>query len=268
MLDERLSDAANAGFDRIVIGFAVVTELLPLLAIYPILRYRLVDLGFVVNRATLYSVLTLAAVATLAGVNWLAEKLVTERLALVVQPVAAIVIGLGYMRIRGWTQTMLERTFFRDRFRAETRLASMAEGFALEQRVEVIDTTLAFAAPATLALSSGAVFRRDGVRLARTVSSGWEDATLASLDASVDDVLALDGLPPAPNDPVLAIPLVNGADLVGIAFYGRHFNGTEIDPEEAAMLRKLCAAAGTAYRVAELRSEVAQLREALGAVTT
>ena len=270
-LSIQLGDAVNVMFGRTVIGLAIVAELLPLLAIYPILRYRLFDLGFVVNRATLYSVLTLAAVATLAGVNWLAQKVVTERLALVVQPVAAIVIGLGYMRVRGWTQTLLERTFFRDRFRAETRLTSMAASFALEPRVEVIDTTVAFAAPATLSLASGAVFRRSGERFTRTVSAGWEDATRETIVAGAPDVrdlLGLDGLPPPPNEPVLAIGLANGADLVGIAFYGRHLNGTEIDPEESAMLQRLCDAAATAYRVAELQSEVARLREQLGAVAT
>ncbi len=100
-------------------GLDVLGNLFPLLAIYPILRYRLFDLGFVINRAALYSVLTLAAVGTLAGVNWLAQHWVTERLALVLQPVAAIVIGLGFARARGWTQTLHERTLFRDRFAAE-----------------------------------------------------------------------------------------------------------------------------------------------------
>jgi hypothetical protein len=262
-LAAHVDDAVNAMASRIVISLSTLSELFPLLAIYPILRHRLFDLGFVVNRATLYSVLTLAAVATLAGVNWLAQRIVSERLAVFIQPIAAIVIGLGYLRVRAWTQSLIERTLFRERFRAETQLAALAESFALERRVEVIDSALATTAVTALALTSGAVFRRSDASLVRTAGTGWEPAlrdAIAAPDGDVRRLLDLDGLPAAPNEPTLVIPLVNGADLIGVVFYGRHVNQTEIDPEETAMLRDLCNSAATAYRVAELQSEVAELR--------
>lgn len=132
-------------------------------------------MGFAINRAALYSTLTVAAVAIFAGVNWLAQHIITARLALVLQPVAAIVIGLGFLRAREWTQTLLERTFFRERFAAEQRL----------------DATI----PAdVLSLQSAAVVREDG----------------------------------------------------------------ELDE---ALLRRLCEAAAVAYQLAEMRAELARLRE-------
>jgi len=267
-LSSVIDDGVNTALNRVVIAFSTLAELFPLLAIYPILRYRLFDLGFVVNRATLYSVLTLAAVATLAGVNWVAQRIVTETMAIFIQPIAAILIGFGYMRVRSWTQSLIERTLFRERFRAETKLAELGESFALERRVDVIDDALASTAVETLSLTSGAVFRRSGEQLVCTASTGWERATLETIpvpDGDVRRLLDLEGLPPVPNEPALAIALVNGADLVGVVLYGRHRNQTEIDPEETAMLRGLCTAAATAYRVAELQSEVAELR---GLLTT
>jgi hypothetical protein len=260
----------NTAINRIVVSFSTIAELFPLLAIYPILRYRLFDLGFVVNRATLYSVLTLAAVATLAGVNWVAQRIVTETLAIFIQPIAAILIGVGYMRVRSWTQSLIERTLFRERFRAETQLSALAESFAVERNVDVIDSALSATAVATLSLTSGAVFRRCGEQLVRMESTGWERATLDAVAVPEGDIrrlLDLAGLPPPPNEPALAILLINGADLVGVVLYGRHVNQTEIDPEEAAMLRNLCNAAATAYRVAELQTEVAELRSRLDSVT-
>jgi hypothetical protein len=258
-----VDDATNLVLARVVTCLATLGEVLPLLAIYPILRYRLFDLGFVVSRATLYSVLTIVVVGLLAGVNWLAQRVVTERVALVIQPVAAIFIGLGYMRIRGWTQSALERTLFRERYRAEAELGALAERFSHEPRAEEIDAALTAGAAGTLALSSAAIFRRRGARMMRTAAFGWEGASFDDAVAGRGDahqLLQHDGLPAAPHEPVAAIELVSTAELVGIAFYGRHGDGTEIDPAETAMLRRLCDAAATAYRVAELQSEVAQLR--------
>jgi hypothetical protein len=254
----------------------VVAGLAPLLAIYPILRYRLFDLGFVVNRAALYSLLTVAALATLAGVNWFAQHFVTERLALVLQPIAAIAIGLGYLRVRGAVQTLLERTIFRDRFAAELELEGTIKGFALAERAGAIDESLTEEVASVLRLRTAAVFRVAGTALTRVASTGWDGASLDTLQR--DDrlvrrlladtaTLAIDparwnpnGLPPAPNEPVLALALTRGSVLVGIALYGRHRNGTEIDPEEKRLLRRLCDAAASAYRNAELQSEVSQLR--------
>jgi hypothetical protein len=50
----------------------LLSNLLPLLAIYPILRYRLFDLGFVVSRAALYSTFAVAVFGALAAANWFA----------------------------------------------------------------------------------------------------------------------------------------------------------------------------------------------------
>ena len=113
-----------------------------LLAIYPVLRYRLFDLGFVVNRAALYSVLTLAAFGTLAAANWVAQHFVTDRLAFVLQPVAAIAIGLGYFRVRGWVQRALERLLFRDRLAAEEFIETLIRTLPFAERAETVDDVL------------------------------------------------------------------------------------------------------------------------------
>lgn len=253
-----------------------LASLFPLLAIYPILRYRLFDLGFALNRAALYSILTVAAVATLAGVNWLAQHFVTERLALVLQPVAAIVIGLGYLRVRGWTQTFLERTLFRERFAAEQQLDATIRGFPLVEGSGAIDESLTVECTDVLSLQSAAVFRVRDAALARVASVGWDDANLGALQR--DDRLlrrlltdgpavrlaavhwSPSGLPAPPSEPVVAMLLAQAGVLIGVVFYGRHRNGTEIDPEEMRLLRRLCEAAAVAYQTAEMRAELVDLR--------
>jgi hypothetical protein len=259
-----------------------IGNLFPLLAIYPILRYQLFDLGFFVNRATLYSTLTLAAIGTLAGVNWLAQHVISERFALVLQPVAAIVIGLGFVRVRAWTQGVIERLLFRDRFAAEREVADMMRGFALAERPEVLDHAVAVDAAHALQLQSAALFRASGSRLVRVCATGWDEATLAEIasdDMLVERLLAAEapvrldrpawgaaGLPGAPRTPVVAVALTSAAGVRGVALYGRHTNGTEIDPEELTLLRDVCDAAATAYETVELRAELQAARAQLAAV--
>lgn len=221
-----------------------LANLFPLLAIYPILRYRLFDLGFAINRAALYSTLTVGAVAIFAGVNWLAQHIITARLALVLQPVAAIVIGLGFLRAREWTQTLLERVFFRERFAAERRLDATIHALPQAERPSTIDTALTTETADALSLASATVVR----------APGEVDAALLQRLRTEGPVVRLDA------EHLVAIALAGAGTFAGVAFYGRHRNGTDIDPVELALLRRLCEAAAVAYQLAEMRAELARLR--------
>jgi hypothetical protein len=129
---------------------------------------------------------------------------------------------------------------------------------------------------------SSAVFRIRDHALARAASTGWDKATLDTLlrdDRLLlrllthDQPVALDdlrwvpsGLPGRPNEPAVAFLLKSGNALVGVMLYGRHVNGTEIDPEEIRLLRRLCDAVASAYRTTELQSENVALRGRIAAM--
>jgi hypothetical protein len=150
-----------------------LSNVLPLLAIYPILRYRLFDLGFIVNRAALYSTLTLAAFGTLAGANWLAQHFVTDRLAFIMQPVAAIAIGLFYFRVRAWAQSAIERVLFRDRFATEAALEATIRGLPFVERAQSVDDVLVTEVAGLLRLGSAALFALSDHGFQRGTSLGW-----------------------------------------------------------------------------------------------
>jgi hypothetical protein len=246
---------------RVGVGLSILGALLPLCAVYPVLRYRLFELGFVVNRATLFSVLTIAAIGSLAAVNWLAQHVVYQRLAFFAQPVAAILIGVGFMRVRDWTKHALERLFFRRRFAAEQHLNALAASLATAVDIATIDTMVVDDVAATLELRSAAIFRPAGTALMRAASVGWPSTTRNTLDPTIiepRELLALAELPPAPDEPVLAVPLLSGGELAGVIFYGRHHDATEIDPEERSLLLRIGAAAASAYQIAELKARLGE----------
>ncbi len=247
---------------------SAISNLCLLLAMYPVLRYRLFDLGFVVNRAAFYSTLTLTAFATLAAANWVAQHFVTERLAFVLQPVAAIAIGLGYFRMRNWVQRWLERLLFRERLAAEEYLETVIRTLPFAEREETVDDVLVTQVTRTLRLSSAALFRATGDGFRRNGAAGWSDALLACIapdDIVVRNVRAGEalvqlaalrwepaGLPPPPNEPVIALGIVRRGTLSAIVLYGRHANGTELEPEELRLLRRLGEAAAVAYETVDV----------------
>jgi hypothetical protein len=73
-------------------------------------------------------------------------------------------------------------------------------------------------------------------------------------------------LPPLPNAPVLALGIVRRDVLSAIVLYGRHENGTELEPEEVRLLRRVGDAAAIAYETAEandMRERMKLLEERL-----
>ena len=257
-----------------------LANLFLLLAVYPVLRHRLFDIGFVVNRATLYSTLTLSAFATLAAANWVLQHFFTDRLAFVLQPIAAMAIGIGYFRVRNWAQNIIERLLFRDRFAAEERLEATIRGLGFVERSASVDDVLVTEAVGALRLASAALFRLTPAGFERGPSIGWHAEMLAAFPR--DDALAravqangpivsLRGvdwrpaaLPPPPEEPVFALGILRRGLLVAIMLYGRHANGTEVEPEEFMLLRRLGAAAALAYETAEvvaLRERIQVLEE-------
>ncbi len=255
----------------------VFANLLPLLAIYPVLRHRLFDLGFVVNRAAVYSFLTLAAFGTLAAANWIAQHFVTDRLAFVMQPIAAIAIGLGYFRVRTWAQHAIERVLFRERFAAEAHLEAVIRGLPFVERASSVDDVLVAETARTLRIASAALFHvRDGA-FARTAAIGWDDVSrfgFASDDLLARHILAdgplvtlsvaesaANGFPPAPRDPVVALGIVRRGVLGAIVLYGRHENGTELEPAEIGLLKRLGSAAAIAYEAADIMAVRERNRE-------
>jgi hypothetical protein len=257
-----------------------LANLFLLLAVYPVLRHRLFDIGFIVNRATLYSTLTLSAFATLAAANWILQHFFTDRLAFVLQPIAAVAIGIGYFRVRNWAQNVIERLLFRDRFAAEERLEATIRGLGFVERSSSVDDVLVTEAVRTLRLASAALFRLTPAGFQRGPSIGWHAAMLAAFPR--DDALAravqangpivsLRGvdwqspaLPPPPEEPVFALGILRRGILAAIVLYSRHANGTEVEPEEFMLLRRLGAAAALAYETAEvvaLRERIQFLEE-------
>ncbi|HEX3548788.1 MAG TPA: hypothetical protein VHT53_00325 [Candidatus Elarobacter sp.] len=240
---------------------------------YAVLRHRVLDLGFVVNRTLVYGVLTSLVVVVVSLVDWLCGHFLASRFSLAFEAVVAVGLGLTLNRLHGSTERLVDRVVFRERHRAETRLRQRATALAFAQSETDIDTTLASDACAILRLGSGAVFRRDpdaAARYRRVAARAWDDDDATVIDAGsilvrslltergivVLEDLAIEqpGLPAGLARPVIAVPIAFQSELVGFVLYGPHVDGTLPDPEELDLLQQLAKAAGSVYEIVELRS--------------
>jgi hypothetical protein len=180
--------------------------------------------------------------------------------------------------VRNWVQRGLERVLFRDRLAAEEFLETIIRTLPFAERADTVDDALVAQVTRTLRLSSAALFGASGDGFHREASLGWNEPSLTRI--APDDIVPRSvragepllqlqalrwepgALPVAPDEPVIALGIMRRGTLSAIVLYGRHANGTELEPEELRLLRRLGEAAAVAYEtvdVFELRERNAAL---------
>jgi hypothetical protein len=252
--------------------FQLLSCALPIALAYAVLRHRVLDIGFALNRTLVYGTMTALVVVVVSLVDWLTSRMLSEqRLALAIE--AGVTIGLGFILnwLHGKIERLIDRVVFRARHIAEKRIEYRIGALAFASSASAVDDALGVEAAHILALASAAVFTRLGSSepFACKASTGWENASLRTFDDDsllvrtllslerpivLDDVaIHLEGAPHGNERPMIAIPMVAQHELQGFALYGNHHEGTLPDPEEIALLAKLCAAAENAYGAIEAR---------------
>jgi hypothetical protein len=245
---------------------------LPLALAYAVLRHRVIDLGFVLNRTAVYALTTTLIVALVGFVDWLSGRLVSEaRFALALEAIVTIGLGFGLNFLHARIETLVDRVIFRERHRAERRIEFRLGALMFAETIASVDEALALDAGDILDLSSAAVFRRSSSALPfeRALATGWPEDSAREIDPDallvrslrsleraffLDDVgVTFARFPAGAARPVLAIPLVAQHELLGFVLYGTHRDGASLDPEEVALLGRLTQAAATSYGAVEAR---------------
>jgi hypothetical protein len=248
-----------------------------------VLRSELFDVGFVVNRAAIYGVLTGALVAAFAGFNWLiGTALKGTGLAIPVAVLLAACIGLSLHVIQRRVTRFVDRLLFRDRYEIEQRLDRVARAAAQLSNDTAISRALLYEPVEALRLYGGAFYRRTqdgGYEL--SASSGWTEEAPRQIDAwdplvlqlaGAGEPLSLDGLPhlaifplgPTRPRTAVAVPGLNGPHA--LAFFAAHRSGATLDPDEAAAIGRIAASASIAFeriRTVNVERALDDLREAI-----
>jgi hypothetical protein len=276
------------GASILSLGFDVA---FPVSVAYGVVRYRVMDIDFVVSRTVVYTLLTATIVSTFALIHFLVGKwLENVRIAFALELVVAVAYGVWlsalHSRFVGW----VDGVFFRRRHIAESHVLRVAHTLPHAETERFVDEMLSADAAEAFGLASSAVFRRDpDGTFVRRHAVGWGAADAASLERDDHLVVQLaaslapqtvaeaqwprSDVPSGLAQPLYAVPVCVRHRVVAIALYGGHASGEALDPDEMRLLRELGAGAAIAYdhiaaaelsdKLRELQTENAALRLAL-----
>ncbi|HEV8021491.1 MAG TPA: hypothetical protein VGP41_09535 [Candidatus Lustribacter sp.] len=251
-------------------GLVIGQCALPVALAYAVLRHRVIDLGFALNRTVIFGAISIVVLVFVSLIDWLSSKILGEwQLATAAEAVVAVVFGFLLNSFHETIEDWVERTVFRERHRVELRLEERTEALSLADSEVEVDLTLALEVKELLKLVSAAVFRREigSTTFKRVAAGGWSDTDLAEFEADsplalrmrtakrpvylADLAIDLRMLPGGHTAPVLAVPIAAQRELLGIAFYGSGHDGSAPDPKEIALLVQLAKAAGMAYTIVD-----------------
>jgi hypothetical protein len=250
---------------------------IPLGSSYAILRYRLLDIGFVVNRATVFGVTSLLVLAALALVDFGLQNLLGTwllRTGLAIQLALALGIGVATRPLHHAVDTFVDDLFFRRRNQAEAALRDLARDvgyidnadIVIDRSVETIAREAELRALCYLSSGDGFAFARSSSGVAAPAAIDRNDPAIVRMLATrtVVDLHAVD----TRVDGDFAFPMFARDRLTGFITCGDKVDGVAAyAPDEMNAIAALARAAGIALdllRVETLERELDALRSAHG----
>jgi GAF domain-containing protein len=242
---------------------------------YAVLSRRLFDVGFVINRAVVFTGVSVVVI----GIFVLVERLLTDWLQgashttnLLAAAGLALLLGVSLRAVHARVDQIMDNVFFRRRHEDEQAIRLFAE----EAPYITDKPTLLERADAVLQRHTDATFVEialDGGN-GRYGSVDENDPAIVRLRAThrVLDLHAVESQ--MAGD--LAFPMVSCGKLIGVIVLGTRRSGEAYAPDESAAIAQMALSAGAAVdmlearqgdSVAGLRQEVAALKEAIASMT-
>ncbi len=236
--------------------------LIPITVTYAILKHRVIDIRFFLNRALVYGILTSIGVGLLVLLDWAVARRL-ESFGLVIEVAGALALGVGIQHLHGFVDSLVDRFVFRSVHEAEQHLERVGEAMMYAHTLAALDKLLVEESARALRLRSAALFRREGGQYRLVASVGWGGVGCDAIDAEDPLVLDLqaqkrgvsgspflsgrDGVPHGEAAPVFAVPIRVREQTIGFALFGAHVNASDIDPNEQAILEAFTGRATIAY---------------------
>jgi MFS family permease len=274
------SSSSSADSDFWSIAANLVILVAPLALTYAALSRRLIDVGFFLNRAAVFTVVSTIVIGTFVLVEWAASEWFarTGRTAgTVISMGVALGLGFSMRYIHRYADRFVDRVFFRKRHEDEAALRRFAhESSYITDRSVLLQRAVrevkahTDAADATILVQNGeAVFTSVAQTGAALTSANENDPGILALRAWHKPV-DLGSLEDSVLRGEFAFPMVSRGTLVGVLICEAKRNGESYAPDESAALLALAHGVGTALDVLSAQQdrpnevvlrELAELRE-------
>jgi hypothetical protein len=270
---------ARAGYPQdqmlwLGIGVTVMVFTALVLLTYVVLRRRLFDLGFALNRTLVYGAVSFILLAAFGLAEWAADHLIPEswrQASAIYSAGIALLLFLSVHRLRDVVERQVERLFFhrwQQNEAALRRFVGAAGHFdqspALCRAFAEEASRFAEGAPSALYLrGADGAYRLQAGRLADTPDACAEDdqafALMRAERRPVDLATAHGGLPGA-----LALPMLDQGALAGFVLMDRKPDGADYRPDEVELLGWAACQVGLdlqALHARDLEAQVVSLNE-------
>lgn len=208
---------------------------------YALLNRRLLDLGFVINRAAVFTVVSIVVVGTFVLVEWALGELLGSMghsTNMFVSAGVALALGLSVRTIHGRVDAVLDNVFFRKRHEDEQALRTFAyeaphitDAVTMLERAGECVSRHADASAVSFKLNSG-----DG----RYDDVDENDPALVSIRAN-HKVVDLHTVPTR-LEGEFAYPLFARGQMLGVMVLGPKRSGESYAPDESDAIEKVASA--------------------------
>ena len=244
----------------------------PLVLTYVALNRRLLDVGFVVNRAAVFAIVSAIVIGSFILVEWAASTWIVNEshaTSTIVGMVVALALGLSLRYIHGFADKFVDNVFFRTRHENEAALRRFAhEAAYITDRTTLLDRAIR-AVKASTAGAEASIITFDDDHA--TIDEN--DPALVSLRAWHKPV-ELAEFPESALRGQVAFPMVSRGRLYGVLVCGTRADNEAYAPDERDALVELANGVGSALgvlalergdtltnAVSELRIAIHELRE-------
>jgi hypothetical protein len=236
--------------------------LAPLGLTYSLFGRRLLDFGFVLNRATIIAGVSLLVFAAFSLIEWALGgwlSTMNRTTNLVVSALLALALGLSLRPIHGRVERVVDRVLFRKRHEDEQALRAFAheaayftDGTTLIHETQRLIAARTDASAVTLALDDGA--GTYGVTPendpAIVALRAWrKPVDLHTIDSGIDGEFAY--------------PMVARGRLIGALVVGSKPNGESYAPDESEAIARIAHSVGNALDVLDAKGGRDELLEAI-----
>jgi hypothetical protein len=214
--------------------------------IYAVLRYRVFNFGFAINRAVIYSLTSIVLLVSFGIFEWLAEHVLhseSREKSILLDGGIALVVFLGFHRVRRVVETFIERSLFYSWHHNEETLRQFVRRAAHISTRETLLTAFGGELERFTKNAGHAVYQLGRERHFDLANQSLLDApACVDVDDGVAVALRAEAAPIQVSDidTVLnaewALPMVHRGNLGGFVLLGNKSNNETYRPDEISVL--------------------------------
>lgn len=247
---------------------SALNVLTPIVLTYVALNRRLLDIGFVLNRAAVFTIVSTLLIGAFVLVEWIANEWLSANhtTSAVVGMLVALALGFSVRHVHAFTDRFVDRVLFHKRHEAEATLRRFAhEAGFITKRDKLLENALSTVRSSTGADASILVLDDDR----STVDEN--DSALIALRAWHKPI-DLELFPDSALCGQFAFPMVARGRLVGVLVCGTKTDDEVYAPDESEALQLVADGVASAVSLLEhdgvhsngtLEAAIAELREAI-----